>query len=231
LLVSFEEYVANANSALTVDELLRVFLDTVKQHGYDKMIFCLLSDHKHIGLEAGVGHLRNYPGDWMKYYFEQGFDKVDPVISYCYQKCGTFTWQEMSERLDLTRRQKLCLNLGTEAGLNNGICTPLWGPHKFAGVGLATTEKKDACDANLDLITAYCNHFYIAFQRLHAKPRNPDDKLPNLRPWPPKANPTASSRSFSASSRPASITTCGIFSGNCRPTTASTRCQRRSSSA
>ena len=178
--IPFEEYVDRMNKARSVDELLQVFLETVGHHGYDKMIFCLLSDHKQIGLAAGVGHLRNYPADWMKYYFEQGFDQLDPVISYCYQKMGTFTWQEMSERLDLTRKQKLCLNLGTEAGLHNGICTPLWGPHRFAGIGLATTEKKDACDANIDMITAYCNHFYIAFQRLHAPPQNTSHPVPNI---------------------------------------------------
>src|SRR5262245_36606313 len=123
--IIFEEYVEKANRADSIDELLTTFLETVKQHGYDRMIFCLLSDHKNIGLEAGVGHLRNYPSDWMKYYFEQNFDKLDPVITYCYQKQGTFTWKEMSERLDLTKRQKLCLSLGIEAGLNNGVCTPL----------------------------------------------------------------------------------------------------------
>ena len=93
---------------------------------------------------------------------------------------GTFTWQEMSERLDLTRKQKLCLDLGAEAGLHNGLCTPLWGPHRFAGIGLATTEKKDACDTNIDMITAYCNHFYICFQRLHAPPQNPSLPVPNI---------------------------------------------------
>jgi DNA-binding CsgD family transcriptional regulator len=178
--IPFEEYVEKGNAARSVDALLLVFLETVKYHGYDKMIFCLMSDHKQIGLKAGVGHFHNYPDDWMKYYFEQGFDKVDPVISYCYQKLGTFTWQEMSERLDLTRKQKLCFNLGVEAGLNNGVCTPFWGPHRFAGIGLASTEKKDACDGNIDMITAYCNHFYIAFQRLHAKPENPDNPVPNI---------------------------------------------------
>src|SRR5271166_906768 len=112
--ILFEEYVEAINRARSVEELLHVFLETVKYHGYDKMIFCLLSDHKQIGLEAGVGHLRNYPDDWMKHYFEQGFDKIDPVISYCYQKRGTFAWKEMFERLDLSRKQKLCLNLGIE---------------------------------------------------------------------------------------------------------------------
>jgi DNA-binding CsgD family transcriptional regulator len=178
--ILFEEYLEKTNKAESVDALLHVFLETVKQHGYDRMIFCLLSDHKNIGLEAGVGHLRNYPADWMQYYFEQGFDKLDPVISYCYQKLGTFTWQEMSERLDLTRKQKLCLNLGAEAGLHNGVCTPLWGPHRFAGVGLASTEKKDACDGNIDMISAYCSHFYIAFQRLHARPDKDKRQVPNI---------------------------------------------------
>jgi DNA-binding CsgD family transcriptional regulator len=176
--ILFEEYVVTTNKASSVDELLAVFLDTVKHHGYDRMIFCLLSDHKNIGLEAGVGHLRNYPSDWMQYYFEHNFDKIDPVITYCYQKQGSFTWKEMSERLDLSRKQKLCLNLGIEAGLNHGICTPLWGPHRFAGVGLASSEKKDACDGNIDLITAYCQHFYLAFQRLHMKPD--EGALPNI---------------------------------------------------
>jgi DNA-binding CsgD family transcriptional regulator len=178
--ISFEEYVEKANKARTVEELLQVFLEAVGQHGYDKMIFCLLSDHKQIGLSAGVGHLRNYPPDWMQYYFEQGFDQYDPVISYTYQKRGSFTWLEMTERLQLTRRQKLCLNLGIEAGLHNGMCTPLRGSHKFAGIGLATTEKKDACDANIDMITAYCNHFYVAFQRLHAPPQNTNEPVPNI---------------------------------------------------
>jgi len=178
--IPFEEYVEKANKARSVDELLQVFLETVGHHGYDKMIFCLLSDHKQIGLAAGVGHLRNYPADWMQYYFEQNFDKYDPVISYTYQQLSTFTWQEMSERLDLTRKQKLCLNLGMEAGLHNGVCTPLRGPHRLAGIGLATTEKKDACDTNLDMITAYCNHFYICFQRLHALPENTANPVPNI---------------------------------------------------
>ncbi|MEI7668694.1 MAG: LuxR family transcriptional regulator [Pseudomonadota bacterium] len=178
--ILFEEFIEKSNKALSVDELLTVFLDTVKQHGYDKMIFCLMTDHKHIGLEAGVGHIRNYPSDWMKYYFEQGFEKIDPVITYSYQKLSTFKWSEIEERVDITRKQKLCLNLGIEAGLHNGVCTPLWGANRFAGVGLASTEKKDACDGNIDLIAAYAHHFYIAFQRLHSKNQKNNVTIPNI---------------------------------------------------
>lgn len=179
MLISFEQFIDKANCAKTDDELVSTFLETVGQHGYDRMIFCLLNDHQKIGLAAGVGHLRNYPKDWMEYYFSQGFDQIDPVITYCYQKMGTFTWQEMSERLTLTSKQNKCLNLGMESGLNNGICTPLWGGSRFAGIGLASSEKKDAVDDKYDLITAYCNHFYLAFHRLHEK-ASQDEKVPNI---------------------------------------------------
>lgn len=181
-LLPFESFIEKTNHAQTVEELMQTFLDTVTYHGFDKMIFCLLSDHQKIGLKAGVGHLRNYANDWMDYYFDQGFDKIDPVISYCYQKQGTFSWREMAERMALSTKQKKCLYGGVEAGLNNGVCAPLWGPHTFAGVGLASSAKKDAVDQNLDLITAYCNHFYIAFMRLHMRLSGDDNnkQVPNI---------------------------------------------------
>lgn len=178
--VAYEEFVENANQSTTVDGLVDVFLTKVKEHGLDKMIFCLLTDHKQIGLEAGVGHLRNYPDDWMQYYFEKRYDQIDPVISYCYQKLGTFSWEEMQENLSLTKEQSACLNMGIESGLNNGICTPLWGPHRFAGIGLASSEKKDTFDGRYDLITAYCNHFYIAFQRLQEQNDSYKQEVQNI---------------------------------------------------
>jgi len=64
-----------------------------------------------------------------------------------------------------------------EAGLYNGVCTPLYGPGQFAGIGLASKEKLDSFDGNMDLITAYSNHFYIAFQRIN---RRSDCREPNI---------------------------------------------------
>src|SRR6185369_11769957 len=122
MVIHFEEFVEATNKAETIDELLSVFQKVVMQYGYDRIIFCLMTDHKNIGLEAGVGHWCNYPDDWMKFYFENGFDKLDPVITYSRQKYGSFTWTEIEQNLELTRKQKLCLNLGIESGLNNGIC-------------------------------------------------------------------------------------------------------------
>ncbi len=169
MLVSFETFVERTNRVQTTDELVKEFLDTVRQHGLDRMIFCLQTAHDHVDMKPGVGVIQNYPEDWMKHYREKGYDRLDPVISYCQSKMDTFTWAEIPERMHMTRQQFQCLNMGIEAGLYNGTCTPLWGPNQFAGIGLASAEKTDSFDGKLDLITAYCNHFYIAFQRINRK--------------------------------------------------------------
>jgi DNA-binding CsgD family transcriptional regulator len=173
MLIPFEDYIGRANAAKTDEELVSVFLDTVGRHGYDRMTFCLLSDHAHIGLKAGAHHLRNYPQDWMAYYASKDYASIDPVIRHVYQSPQTFAWKDISQKLEMTPEQEGILNMGAEAGLNNGLCAPVRIGNGFAGFGLASTEKVDACDPNYDLLTAYCNHFYLAFQRLHhadAKP-------------------------------------------------------------
>jgi DNA-binding CsgD family transcriptional regulator len=169
MLVSFETFVERTNHARTTDELVTEFLSTVKQHGLDRMIFCLQTNHDHIDMKPGVGVIQNYPKDWMNHYFEKGYDRLDPVITYCQSKMETFTWAEIPEKMHMTRQQFQCLNMGIEAGLYNGTCTPLWGPNQFAGIGLASKEKLDSFDGNLDLITSYCNHFYVVFQRINRK--------------------------------------------------------------
>ena len=177
MLVSFETFVERSNRARTTDELVKEFLATVRQPGLDRMIFCLQTAHDHINMQPGVGVIQNYPEDWMKHYFEKGYDRLDPVISYCQSKMDTFTWAEIPERMHMTRQQFQCLNMGIEAGLYNGICTPLFGPNQFAGIGLASTEKLDSFDGKLDLITAYCQHFYITFQRINQKKDFPERQV------------------------------------------------------
>ena len=177
MLVSFEEFVEKANRARTTEELVKTFLATVGQHGLDRMVFCLQTKHHHLDIEPGFGVLQNYPEDWMKHYAANGYDRIDPVTTYCLNRMDTFTWAEIPERMKLSRQQFQCLNMGIEAGLYNGVCTPLWGPNQFAGIGLASKEKIDSFDGRLDLITAYCNHFYIAFQRIN---RNKEAPEPNI---------------------------------------------------
>jgi DNA-binding CsgD family transcriptional regulator len=179
--INFEGYMDKANAARTKDELFQVYSRTVAQHGLDRVLLCLATDHRDIGESAGMGFMHNYPADWMKYYFEKGLEKLDPVMIYSLSQIGSYSWAEIPKRMKLTRRQQGCLDMGQEAGLYNGICTPLRGPnHAIAGLSLASSEKKDSFDGNLDMITAYSNHFYLAYRRLGEKePGKPVEEVRN----------------------------------------------------
>jgi DNA-binding CsgD family transcriptional regulator len=167
----FEDYLERANEAGSVEALFKVYVDTVKQHGLDRTIFSLSTEHNDIGEAAQLGLIHNYPRDWMDYYFEKGFDHIDPVLIHASQKVGMFEWKEIPRYLDLRKKQRLCLNLGEEAGLHNGLGILMRGPcNQTAGIALATAEKKDAFDGNLDLVSAYSHHFYAAFKRLNERP-------------------------------------------------------------
>jgi hypothetical protein len=90
MLVSFETFVERSNRARSTDELVKEFLVTVKQHELDRMIFCLQTNHDHIDMKPGVGVIQNYPEDWMKHYFEKGYDRIDPVLHHCCRLLSPF---------------------------------------------------------------------------------------------------------------------------------------------
>lgn len=169
-LTTFETYLEKANTARTKEELFKIYSDVVRQHGLDRVLLCLATDHRDIGETAGMKFMHNYPQDWMSYYFEHQLNVIDPVIVYGFNVYESYRWTDVEKHMDLNRQQKQCLNMGIESGLYSGICTPLRGPdNAVGGLSVASSQKKDGFDGKMDLITAYSNHFYLAYRRLGIK--------------------------------------------------------------
>lgn len=178
---SFEDYIDKANAAQTKEELFEVYSKTVAKHGLDKVLLCLATDHRDIGEIQGMKFMHSYPGDWMTYYFDKQLDKIDPVMMYSFTQHGSYLWDDISKNMPLTKQQQSCLDMGREAGLHNGICTPLRGPnHAVAGLSLASSAKKDSFDGQIDMITAYSNHFYISYRRLGNKAAGERSQVQNF---------------------------------------------------
>lgn len=180
---SFEDYVEKANAVTSESELFTVYMEAVKRHGLDRALFCVATEHTDINQKPGIGVIHNYPGDWMSYYFENNYDKIDPVMVYGFTQVGCYQWDIIPTRMNLKRKQLQCLDYGREAGLNNGVCTPLrGGQNQLAGMSLASSEKSDSFDGQIDLITAYSNHFYIAWKRFHEKKvqKKTEPETPNM---------------------------------------------------
>jgi DNA-binding CsgD family transcriptional regulator len=170
LVHNFEQYVHEAGKLSSPEELFNFFAMTMKSFGYDQILLGFATDHKEIGVKAGIGIMENYPSDWMKYYHANALEKIDPIVSFGVHQFTAFEWNDINNHVHLRRKQIKFLNESDEAGLHNGLTVPLRGRfNEIAGVSLATTEKKDACYFNTDVLTAYCNHFYITYKRLHTK--------------------------------------------------------------
>jgi hypothetical protein len=99
----FEDYLERANAAGSVEALFKVFVDTVKLHGLDRAIFSLSTEHNDIDVAAQLGIIHNYPRDWLDYYFQNGFDRIDPVLIHAANKVGMFEWSEIPRYLELRK--------------------------------------------------------------------------------------------------------------------------------
>ncbi|WP_435640954.1 helix-turn-helix transcriptional regulator [Micavibrio aeruginosavorus] len=164
----FEDYLREANRAASTDELFSVLMGAVGRHGFNSALFALITDHDDIGQKADFGIVRSYSESWMDYYFEKGYGNIDPVTLSISTQSEIFCWDDLPRLMRMTKDQHVLLKQADDAGLRNGVAVPLRGVgNQLAALGFATAEKKDACDGDLDIISAYANHFYVAYKRLH----------------------------------------------------------------
>ena len=163
----FEDYMTEANRAESIDDLFAVLMKAVGKHGFDRAVFALMTDHADIDQKANFGIACNYSPEWMEYYFERGFNHIDPVTMCAATQEQSFAWVDLDQYMIVSKAQRTILSMANEAKLYNGIAIPLRGMgSQIAGFGFATSEKAGAFDGNIDMVTAYCNHFYVAYRRL-----------------------------------------------------------------
>jgi LuxR family quorum sensing-dependent transcriptional regulator len=178
---SFEEFIDKSLKAETPDLLFKELVKVADSNGYDKVIFSVTNDGDLPKDKNKLGIFFNYPEDWQKYYSEKSYHLIDPVLKYAAVQSGSFRWSDLEENLPLSSRQRRFFREGEEAGLRNGIGVPLRGPKgQLSGIALASSQKKDACSQNLDLMTAYCNQFYIAYKRFYANENIKNTKILEL---------------------------------------------------
>jgi len=170
--MGIEEFIEASNKATSVDELFALYKKAMSDLGFDRLIFSLMTDHLMIGKRSGHGIILNYPEDWMEFYMERHFEVTDPVRHKMYTSPGVFTWRSLVIPERLTKTQLQTLQLGTDAGLHDGIGVPLRGPRgAIAGIGAASSAGGVVLDKNtLSRAQLLAQQFYTAFLGLETKP-------------------------------------------------------------
>jgi DNA-binding CsgD family transcriptional regulator len=164
-MVSLEQFITKTNAAKTPEEVFKLFESALKQLGYDRICYSLITDHPSLGLRAGHGVMRNYSEDWMKHYVASGYEKLDPVPKYCFATSKPFTWEWVISSVKLSNDEKKVMNEAHEAKLYDGVAIPMYGINgELAGVGLASSSGDVGINKDLlCTIRALSFQFHLAY--------------------------------------------------------------------
>ena len=170
-MITLEQFIEKTNAASSAEEVFGLFEQAMREYGYDRICYSLITDHPSLGLNAGHGVLRNYSEDWMKHYFERQYEKIDPVPKFCFATNMPFTWDWVSASLELSPTAQRVMNEASEAKLHDGIAVPLYGVNgELAGIGMASSSGGTAVDKNmLCKIRALAFQFHLAFTEKEAE--------------------------------------------------------------
>lgn len=160
------EFVEGTNRADSPQEIFHLFVQAIKDLGYDRAIYAVVSGTPGHDLRRTPGFMLSYPEDWASYYFEHELDKIDPVTLYSFYAPGPFVWSDLPKVMRLSKAQEACLNMGAEAGLKNGICVPLRGPlGEHTDVAIASDDPMVDPKENLDVLTLLATQFKNSYSR------------------------------------------------------------------
>lgn len=169
-MISLEDFIESTNSAEDPESVFLLFEKALSELGYDRICYSLITDHPSLGLSAGHGVMRNYSEDWMKHYTNSKYDKIDPVPKYCFSTNKPFSWNYLTDAIELSGEEKKVMNEACEAKLYDGIAIPMYGINgEIAGVGAASSAGGVQIDKNLLCkIRAFAFQFHIAYTEKEA---------------------------------------------------------------
>lgn len=146
-----QKFIEDTNKAKNSKEVFAYYIVAMKNFGYDRICYSLITNHPSLGLNAGHGVMRNYPDDWMAHYVDNGYVTADPVPQYCFVTNRPFTWGHVTKLDCLNKKQLTVMQEAEEAKLLNGIAVPIHGIQgELSGVGLASSS--GGIEINEDLL-------------------------------------------------------------------------------
>lgn len=165
--IDFWTFVEKSNNTQTVDELFDCVDTFSSQMGLDRVLYSLMTDHPSINQKAGHGVVRSYPEDWMSFYFEKGYEDIDPVRQYITSwRHGPFFWDQLAQVYSLSAEEKRVLDEAKEAKLLDGIAVPLHSAGgEVAAMGFASSDGGVEIDKNmLSFLNAVAHQFNVAYR-------------------------------------------------------------------
>lgn len=160
------------NGAATTSDAFCAFASYPMAHGYERVAYSLITDHPSLSLPKQHGLATSYPDDWMKYYDEQKYFSLDPVVHGVIHSRVPFFWSDLKATATIPESSFKVLQQGHDSGLKDGLAIPLFGySGEVVGLGLARKEADKGRDyqflANVCLLSTF---FHEKFRSLLTQP-------------------------------------------------------------
>ncbi|MEZ5692018.1 MAG: LuxR family transcriptional regulator [Rickettsiales bacterium] len=155
-----------------MEDAFNILEKNLKELGFDRVVYSLITDHPSLQLKKGHGILRNYPDDWMKYYYSKDYFEVDPVIKVIKQTSGPFLWNKLPElKNGLDKDEHVLMEEAREAKLLDGIGISLHGAYgEIVGMGVASSSGQVDLDRNtVSLVYSLCTQFHVLYRNMEEK--------------------------------------------------------------
>ncbi len=86
--------------------------------------------------------IATYPVKWTDHYFEEQYERVDPVVSVARSNLLPFHWSQVEFGGRLTKKQAQLFDEASEFGIEHGFTIPIHdGPRRVATLNFATDQK------------------------------------------------------------------------------------------
>ena len=141
-----EATIKHIQSSLTAEEAFAHFNKAMADYGYNNNCYTLMNDHPSVNQKAYHGLATSYPEDWLNYYKEREYQKVDAVWNRLLQRPTPFFWRDVIEgqKKDSSvaeEKRKLSeqvMNEAEDAGVADGIGISFVSTlGEIAGIGLS----------------------------------------------------------------------------------------------
>jgi DNA-binding CsgD family transcriptional regulator len=121
-----------------------LFADTLRPFGVDRFDCTQLyagDDGRYVGYrffsDRGLSA-------WTQYYFEQGYDRLDPIAPACAQFSGAYTWSDVKARSDGRADGRMWAD-ARAAGMGEGLIVPM-APRRLTEATVRLTTPEDRFD-------------------------------------------------------------------------------------
>lgn len=161
-----EEFIHLSSSMTDPDALLRLYLKTISDEGYQNAAFvttraCRLASVQWTHLPTG----------YTENYTSCGWDKIDPIIQLIASVRQPIHWQDIRERTPITPRQRQFLDECQELGVHSGITIPLHGPGPDVDlISISLRDEKRIENAKFRFLYTLTSQYHLRLYELTDAP-------------------------------------------------------------